>query len=79
MEFLSRAWDGTPREQALVWELRKDRHRARCAIWSHPLGWELRVTVDRELLRSQAYRDADEALKDLDTWRAQFADKGWHP
>jgi hypothetical protein len=55
----------------------QDRRSAGCALWSHPIGWELRVTVDAELVRSQAYRQADDALRDLDDWRQQFAGKGW--
>lgn len=79
MEGLTRAWDGTPREQALVWELRKDRRVARCALWSHPLGWEVRITVDGELLRSQAHRHEESVLRELDESRAQFVDKRWRP
>jgi hypothetical protein len=77
MEALTRSWDGTPREQAFVWLLQKGRSRARCALWSHPLGWELRVTINGELLRSQAYREADDVLSDVADWRQQFAAKGW--
>ena len=79
MEPLTRGWDGTPREQALAWELNKDRRRVRCAPWSHPFGWELRATLDGELLRTQAYRDAELVLRDFDNWRAQFINKGWRP
>lgn len=76
-EALTRAWDGSPREQALVWQLTKRRRSARCGLWSHPLGWELRVTVDGELVRSQAYRVAEDVLADSQQWRRQFAEKGW--
>jgi hypothetical protein len=41
MEALTRAWDGTPREQAFVWELRKERRVARCGLWWRPLRSEL--------------------------------------
>ena len=74
---LTRAWDGSPREQPFLWEVRKGRHRARCAIWSHPVGWELRATVDGELLKSQAYRDANEVIRDMTEWQRQFEAKGW--
>ena len=77
MEPLTRARDGTPREQALVWQMRKGQRSARSALWSHPIGWELRVTVDAELVRSQAHRLADDVVRDLASWRDQFVEKGW--
>jgi hypothetical protein len=77
MEALTRAWDGTPDEQAFAWELRRVRRSGRCGFGSHPPGWESRVTVDGELLRSQAYRDEVEVRPDVDEVRRQFTDKGW--
>jgi hypothetical protein len=68
MEALSRAWDGTPREQALAWVLLKGGRTACCALRSHPFGWELRATVDDELVKSQAYRDEAEVLRNLSDW-----------
>jgi hypothetical protein len=78
MEALTRSLDGTQRKQALLWTMTKGRNkRARCALWSHPLGWELRLTVNGELVRSQAYRLEDALLRNLADWRDQFAAKGW--
>ena len=62
-----------------MWQFRKGGRSARCTLWSHPLGWELRVTVEDELLRSQAYRVADDVVCDVAKWRQQFAAKGWQP
>lgn len=57
VEPLTRSWDGTAREQALCGSCAKDAERRVVGLWSHPLGWELRVTINNDLLRSQAYRD----------------------
>jgi hypothetical protein len=47
-------WDGSARECATLFELRKGTRRAICKLWNHPIGGELRCEVDGELLRSQA-------------------------
>jgi len=77
IEARTRAWDGTPREQALIVTLRKGRNEARCALWSHRLGWELRTDVNGELLGSEAYGTEGDVLTNIDAWRRQFEKKGW--
>jgi hypothetical protein len=77
IEALTRAWDGTPREQALMATLRKGPNEARCALWSHPLGWELRADVNGELLRPEAYGTEGDVLTNIDGWRRQFEKIGW--
>jgi hypothetical protein len=39
----------------------------------------LRVTVDGAMVHSQAYRAAEDLLRDLASWRQQFAGKAWVP
>jgi hypothetical protein len=39
----------------------------------------LRVTINDEMVRTQAYRDEPSLLADLESWRTQFVDKGWQP
>ena len=70
-------WNGEPREAFEVWRLRKGKRLAVCNMWTHPIGGEARVTVDGEMLRTQAGRDGL-ALVDLALeWKQQFQEKGW--
>jgi hypothetical protein len=70
-------YDGRPREAAFVWLLTKGPKQARCSLWTHPIGAEVRVEAAGEFVRSEAGRDVL-ALVDLAmTWRAQFQEKDW--
>jgi hypothetical protein len=70
-------WDGRPHIVAEVWRLSKGDHVAVCTLATHPLGAELRVSVDGELHRSEATR-VGLSLADLAReWRASFQSKGW--
>jgi hypothetical protein len=70
-------WDGTPREVAEVWTLRKGSRVASCHHWTQPKGGEIRLTVDSEWHRGEALSDG-RALLDLALeWRKQFEAKGW--
>ena len=70
-------WDGQAQRCAVLWELQKGAHKAVCALYTHPIGAEIRAFVDDELWRTQAGRDR-KTLVDLGlTWREQFQSKGW--
>lgn len=72
-------YDGQPREYNLIWTMTKGGKTARCAMWTHPIGAELRVSVGGELVNSEARRDIL-ALVDMSVeWQKQFHDKGWNP
>jgi hypothetical protein len=62
---------------ATCWTLRKpNRGEATCEVWSHPLGRELRLSANREQLRSQVFRDL--AWTELAVqWREAMKEKGW--
>jgi hypothetical protein len=64
-------------ERAEVWRLRKGQREARCSVAPHPLGFELRCTVDGEMLRTQVYRDAGSLELDAIAWREAFKTTGW--
>ena len=70
-------WDGQPREAGEVWTLRRRKHVACCALWTHPYGGEARVTVDGELSRSEAKRDGLALVNLALEWNVQFQEKGW--
>jgi hypothetical protein len=46
-------WRGKQQRLAQCWNLQKDRRTAICELLNHPFGWELRVNVSGELVRSQ--------------------------
>jgi hypothetical protein len=65
-------WDGRASQVSELWTLRKLAHVAVCSLWTHPIGGEIRVTVDGEMQRTEAKRDGL-ALVDLALdWRKQF-------
>ena len=70
-------WDGTMRDVAEVFRLQKDQRAAVCTLVTHPIGGEVRVTVGRELLRSEAARDGLTLVNVALDWKQQFEAKGW--
>ena len=69
-------WDGHPVELGDTWVLRKGARLARCALFSHQFGWELRLMVG-ELVRSQVCRSQDEILTTQENWKAAIIERGW--
>jgi hypothetical protein len=68
---------GSPALLGVVWTLRKGDRTATCEVWSHPLGWELRLSAGDEFVRSEVCRSLVGYLDVADTWRVAFVDKGW--
>lgn len=70
---------GEPKQLEDLWTLTKDSREASCVLVGHPIGMEVRVSVDGDLKRSQAFRSGDgaEALGLADEWRRQLQEKGW--
>jgi hypothetical protein len=56
-----------------------DRAHARCALWSHQFGWELRLTVNKSLVRSQVSRVCAEVLTAAEEWQRAMREEGWRP
>lgn len=70
-------WRGDPRKQGDLFELRKGKKRAICELWTHPLGWEVRLEASGELLRTQVCRSQDEVFATFESWKAAMVAKGW--
>jgi hypothetical protein len=70
-------WDGTPREEATWWTLKKGQRRAVCRMLSHVFGHELRLEVSRELVASQVCRTDEAILECQARWRTGLEEKGW--
>jgi hypothetical protein len=56
--------------------MRKGDKVARCELWSHQFGWELRL-MTTDLRRSQVCRSSEEILNTHEAWRAAMLEKGW--
>jgi hypothetical protein len=69
-------WNGNPAHLEDVWTLRKRNHVVRCMLFTHQLGWELRLEVGK-LLMTQVCKSARE-IEDLSAgWRDAMIEKGW--
>jgi hypothetical protein len=52
--------------------------QAVCELWSHQLGWELRLVIDGgDLRRSQVVRSNDEILALTEQWKGAMVGRGW--
>lgn len=74
-------WDGQPVELGEGFRLHKDRSgrqlEAICTLRTHPLGWELVLSVNGGLHRSEVCRSNDEILDRVQSWRTALIDRGW--
>lgn len=49
-----------------------------CWLRTHPLGWELVLSVNGSLQRSEVCRSRDEVVDRTESWRAALLARGWH-
>jgi hypothetical protein len=62
-------WSGVPRKQGDTFRLSKGTKTAECELWSHLLGWELRLMAAGEFLQSQVCRSQEEVVDTSDQWK----------
>jgi len=49
-----------------------------CEVWTHEMGWELRLQVDGQgLLMSSLTRSGAEMLTRVEEWHRAMLEKGW--
>ena len=49
-----------------------------CEVWTHEMGWELRLQVDGEgLLMSSVTRSGAEMLARVEEWHRAMLEQGW--
>lgn len=70
-------WTGQPIRLGSLFTVTKGRHTADCELWTHQLGWELRLTSGTTLLQSQVCRVQNDVLEMQEAWKAAMTDKGW--
>jgi len=73
--------DGSSRDLGDCFRLKKFQgpglKHARCRLFSHVLGFELRLEVDGELLRSEVCPERDAASLMFEAWRTELIKRGW--
>lgn len=69
-------WNGVPRELG-TWTLHKNGHEAICRMFSHALGWELRLELDREMTRTAVCRSQEDVFSTEEDWKRVCQEKGW--
>jgi hypothetical protein len=72
-------WHGTPVELGGLFRLTKNRREAKAALFTHQLGWEVRLLVGSQLevVQTQVCRDQEEVLRTGEQWKAAMIEKGW--
>jgi hypothetical protein len=74
-------WHGQPSELGTLFRVSKTRGDAKfhavCVLWTHQLGFEVRLEVNGDLQRSEVLRSQDDVFTASDQWHAAMRDKGW--
>lgn len=74
-------WNGQPTRLGELFVLHKERVgqqiEAICHLWTHHLGWEVRLEIAGDLHRSEVCRSQDEVFTAGETWKAAMIEKGW--
>ena len=72
---------GTAHQSRLgdLFRLHKNRREARAALFTHQLGWEVRLLVGSQLevVQTQVCRDQDDVLTAGEMWKTAMVEKGW--
>jgi hypothetical protein len=73
-------WHGTPKELGELFILHKNRRKAKAVIFTHQLGWEVRLVIGAQLeaVQTQACRTQEEVLSTGEQWKAAMMEKGWN-
>lgn len=66
-----------PRPIGDLWTLTRDALSMRCALSTHRLGWELRLTAGATFLRSQVCKSEPEVFSVSEAWKDEAQLKGW--
>jgi hypothetical protein len=74
-------WTGHTVDLGEGFRLHKDRCgrqlEAICKLRTHPLGWELVLSVNDTFQRSEVCRSNDDVQDRTEAWRVSLTDRGW--
>ena len=66
-----------PKALADEWTVSREQLTMRCALSTHRLGWELRLTAGSNFLRSHVCKTQTEVFQTSSAWKAEAISKGW--
>jgi hypothetical protein len=66
-----------PKRLGDLWTLTRGALTMRCALSTHRLGWELRLTAGANFSRAQVCKSEGEVHETSDAWKAQAIAQGW--
>jgi hypothetical protein len=66
-----------PQHIGEMWTATRAALTMRCALSTHRLGWELRLTAGSSFSRSQVCKSEQEVFDTSDAWLAEAKSKGW--
>ena len=66
-----------PSKQRELFVLQRNQRRAVCELWTHQLGWELRIVTPYQTLMTQVCGSEQEALATSESWKAAMIAKAW--
>jgi hypothetical protein len=65
------------RKEADLFALQRNQRRAVCELWTHQLGWELRVVTPYQTLMTQLCATRQQALATSEAWKSAMLAKAW--
>ena len=73
-------WNNQPTHLGDLFRIRKTRGDnalgAVCKLWTHTLGWEVRLAINGDLQRSEVFRSQDDVLTADETPKVAMGEKG---
>ena len=66
-----------PKQLPDEWTVSRQQLKMRCALSTHRLGWELRLTAGANFLRSQVCKTQREVFDTSAAWKAEAIGQGW--
>ena len=72
-------WNGEPAYLGDLFRVTRMRGEkplaAVCKLWTHHLGWEVRLEINADLQRSEVFRAQDDVLAAGETWKAALLEE----
>jgi hypothetical protein len=66
-----------PRPLGDEWTLTRGSIKLRCALATHRLGWELRLTAGSNFIRSKVCKTQTDVFDTSTAWKAEAIGQGW--
>jgi hypothetical protein len=72
-------WHGTPVAMGELFILHKNRREAKAELFTHQLGWEVRLLIgaQSEVVQTQVCRSQEEVFATGEQRKAAMGEKGW--